>query len=328
MSIQVLPYVPSFGEKLASSFGQAAGDVAGAYFSGRKKQSAVERLEALRNPKAFLDPSLEATGTSPNPEAVTPKSKPFSIDEAIERYKLGEIAHGKGGGKLEYDAYLKNAELEENKRIQNSKENVEAHKLTADYREKILNGYEASKKTLSQLGRLEKLNKEGKLTSATVAKVADSFGIPLSILANPESEEFEKVSQDLLGGITQTFGNRILKVEVENFLKTIPTLMNSTEGRERVIRDLKILQEANQINYDAYKEVKKENGGKVPLDLHERVLEKTEGKLDELSNKFKEGFQTGQGQADNTVEITAPNGQRKRIPKNMLEQALQAGGTL
>jgi len=212
------------------------------------------------------------------------------------------------------------AQQEQARRQQERSREVEAFKSTNEYREKILSDYEASKSTINRLNRLETLNKENKLTTPLMAKLSEHLGIPLSVLSNPASEEFQKVSQDLMSNITKYYGNRILQVEVENFLKTIPTLMNSKEGKERVIKNMKLLLEPSKIAYDAYKEVGKESG-KTPMDLHEKVLEKMEPKLEKLAEEFKRG-------SGSFAIMIDPSGIERKVPRDKVDAFLQAGGVM
>jgi hypothetical protein len=118
------------------------------------------------------------------------------------------------------------------------------------------------------------------------------MGLPISILGNPDSEEFDKLSKDLLKNIRTYFGSRINQVEVENFLKTIPSLMNSQEGRERIINNLQMLLEPRKLMYDEYRNIKQESlksGERLPIDLQETILDKIKPQLDDLSKRFEMG---------------------------------------
>ena len=90
-----------------------------------------------------------------------------------------------------------------------------------------------------------------KLISATGAVFMETLGIPLGALDDPSSELFEKVSLDMLKGLPETYGNKIMKVEVENYLKTIPSLMNSPDGKRMIISNFLKLGEMKEVYYDA-----------------------------------------------------------------------------
>lgn len=161
-----------------------------------------------------------------------------------------------------------------------------------DFRKEVTSNYRDALETEMRLNRMEELNKSGTLTSPATALFLDKFGLPVSILGNPDSEEFDKLSKDLLKNIRTYFGARINVVEVENFLKTIPTLMNSPEGRERIINNLKMLLEPRKLMFEEYRKLKdesKKTGKSLPVDLEESVLEGITPQLNELATRFESG---------------------------------------
>jgi len=320
--VQVLPYVPSFGDRLIEKL-QGIGSKLGESLQQRfADESLVKILGAGSQPHpqgSQVQSLMNEDQTAQGSLAETDPLRLAQIHKAATRAR-GERAADNIVKSIQSQSKEKNKLAREARR-----EEVEAFKLTNEYREKVLDAYEGTKGTLMKLDRMEALNKEGKLTSAAAAKISESLGIPLSVLANPQSEEFQKLSQDLMSNITKYYGNRILQVEVDNFLKTIPTLMNSPEGRDRIIKNMKLLLEPNKLAYNAYKEISKE-GGKTPLNLHEKVLERLEPKLEKLSEEFK---QSSQNQQDsNFVMGKDPFGKLRQIPIDMIEEFTKAGGVL
>lgn len=149
------------------------------------------------------------------------------------------------------------------------------------------------KETNVRLDRMEKLLDSGKLDNPLFASGLDTlsngilgYGINLKSLQTPESQEFEKLSNDMLKGIQDIFGSRILKTEVDNFLKTIPTLSQSDAGKKAVIDNLKLLNEATITQDKIAKEIVKQNDGHIPPNLEVMVDEKLDPYLDELHQRF------------------------------------------
>ena len=215
----------------------------------------------------------------------------------------------------------------ENRRRQDeakSKAIPEAYKETREERKKILEQHKAYQDTKLRLDRMETLNNEGKLTTPLMSKTLDELGLPIGILGNPDTEEFQKLSQDLFKNIQSIFGNRILKIEVDNFAKTIPTLNNSKEGRQRIINNMRLLGEGQKLSYDAYKEVMK-GREYPPLDLMEKIDEKVSEKLDDLAERFKEVNKKKTNIPEGNIKVRAPNGILGSIPKENLEAAKAAG---
>jgi len=161
-----------------------------------------------------------------------------------------------------------------------------------DFRKEVTENYRDALETDMRLNRMAELNNTGQLTAPATAVLLDKLGLPVSILGNPDSEEFDKLSKDLLKNIRTYFGARINVVEVENFLKTIPSLMNSQEGRSRVISNLKMLLEPRKLMFDEYRRIREERlqqGKPLPIDLEESVIEGIKPQLDELSQRFEAG---------------------------------------
>jgi hypothetical protein len=144
-----------------------------------------------------------------------------------------------------------------------------------------------------RLDRMKKLIDTGKLSSPEAAAALDTLahgiwgvGINLKALQSPESQEFEKLSNDMLKGIQDIFGSRILKTEVDNFMKTIPTLLQSDAGKIAVIDNLKLLGEANIQEDKLAKQIVRANGGQVPPNLQELVDEQMGDYLDDVHERF------------------------------------------
>src|ERR1700691_5534961 len=93
---------------------------------------------------------------------------------------------------------------------------------------------------------------------------------------------------DFLSNAKDWFGGRVTNYEALNFLKSIPTLMNSQEGRREVIKKLRFMEQAKQLATQEMLDIEKENKGIPPLNLMEQVYERSGKKFDQLADKFKE----------------------------------------
>lgn len=191
-----------------------------------------------------------------------------------------------------------------------------------DYIEKVLTGLENYKRDKIVLDQMQKITNKGTLPKPMGVSLLNKLGIPLGVLENPDAEQFDKLSTELVKNIQGTFGSRILQSEVQLFMRSIPTLMNSAEGQKKLINQWQILNEGKKIYYDAYKDIKKENPKRLPRDLHEQVLERSEAKLELLANEFKKMNEPP------IVMMRGPDGKIRNVPREMIEQAIQAGGEL
>src|SRR6185437_7803706 len=262
---------------------------------GNQRQEKDKTIEAIENERGIIpgtykgtDPRIVAQITKPEKE---PKKTQSSQPIDPEQLKIIQQVRASPG----YDEL---DEVNQYRALTNagvSKENAETEaKLTGTQLQRKEHGVDKSydqqkpfiddttkravaweTETKPRLLQMQKMNNE-ELVSPTAATFLDALGIPLGALDNPSSELYQKVSQDLLKGLPETYGSRILKVEVDNFLKTIPTLMNSSEGRRMIASNMLKLGEMKEVYY---KEMRKEQmkyldeNKRFPKDFEQRVFD-------------------------------------------------------
>lgn len=174
-----------------------------------------------------------------------------------------------------------------------AKEELENRKESKKYLAQLNKEAKVAKENDMRLDRMSELIKTGKLSSPlfhntlkTLSHGLWGVGLDLHFLESPESQEFTKLSSDMIKGIKDIFGERVTNLDVESFLKTIPSLSQSNEGKQRIIRNLKISNQANKLKESTAKKIIKENGNNVPADLELLVEEQVNPKLDALAAKF------------------------------------------
>lgn len=221
--------------------------------------------------------------------------------------------------KLTQDQAFKLAQLQLQKEKMSAKEKADAFKLTKDERKEIASKARAARTNLQDLERLEELEREGKLDTPGYVEFLQRVGLDIPALMSPGSEEFQKIAQTFMRDAKTYLGARISNFELEQFLKTIPSLSQSPEGRKRVISNLKKLNRVALEYNKALHDVIKENKGVPPLDLSEKIDEKIDKRLDAITKKFKE---------DIAKEV--PPGQNKLITalQSILGSALGAPSAL
>jgi len=110
---------------------------------------------------------------------------------------------------------------------------------------------------------------------------------------NPDSEEYDKLVADMTKNARNYYGARITNFELNAFLKTIPTLLNSEKGRRRIINNLRVLMEPAKLERNAYQDAMRDwrRQGKqgVPFDIRERILERIQPQLETLADRFATG---------------------------------------
>lgn len=121
-------------------------------------------------------------------------------------------------------------------------------------------------------------NKEGELRPVFQAGLSE------------DAQEFQKLVADMINGAKDTFGARVTNFDLQAYLKRLPSLMNSAEGRQRIIRDLSLI---NQINITreqgALDEIEKAGPGKITYSTARSRAEKAnKPKYEELRKQFLE----------------------------------------
>lgn len=104
---------------------------------------------------------------------------------------------------------------------------------------------------------------------------------------SPNTEEFEKLSADFIKDAKGVFGSRITDADLKAFLKTVPTLAQTDQGKLKIISNIEAFNKASLAEEESLKEVIKEHKGKRPDNLQFLVQEKTRKKLDKFANEFE-----------------------------------------
>lgn len=228
----------------------------------------------------------------------TPAKQPEKAKEA-PRNRLAELLLSP---RLSPEQKLKVAALKQQKDIAqqkiSAKEQEEVNKETKPVYDQIQKEYKASRDTIKRLDLMEGLIKTGKLDSPgfvsnlkTLGHGIFGMGIDLSHALSPESQEFEKLSNDFIKNAKDYFGTRLTDADLKAFLKTIPTLSLTDEGKLRVMRNLREFADAAILKKQASDKVLKENAGRRPRDYEQQVESLVEPDLQKLAQKFKENSQ-------------------------------------
>lgn len=140
----------------------------------------------------------------------------------------------------------------------------------------ILEDLNKSKKLPKNLGRIN-VDKEGNLR--------------LPFLASEEAQRYVKTLNEFSAGAKGTFGARVTNFDLTQYMKRYPTLLNSEEGRNQLLQQMKLVNQLNSVYYKNLKKVYDKAGGvrKIDSDRAISFAEKlTEPTLDTLSKKFKQ----------------------------------------
>lgn len=277
------------------------------YLASDKAKTAY-KPEDLKRLQSFLEKEEPISAPSKTSEQTkAPSFKGLNAKQATEIAKLG---------------------LEQQKLAR--QERSEAFKETKALRDEIRTRKNSAKAKLEDLDRMEELEKEGKLDTAGYTEFLKRSGLDIPALLNEGSEEFNKIAANFVRDAKEYFGGRISNFEVEQFLKTVPSLSQSPEGRKRVIANLRRIEQLGVATYDAYKEVLRENNGVPPLDLGEQVDEKLDKKREAITERFKKDLAkpVPQGQNQIVTAIQTGLGSLVGAPSKLLSKAQSGLGAL
>lgn len=109
-----------------------------------------------------------------------------------------------------------------------------------------LGSLESEQRSLDLLSELDNSGKVGEgLNNLNINPFEGSLIIPK--LATSEEQLFVKTVNDFTVKAKDSFGARVTNFELDRFMQRLPTLANSREGRELIIRQMKIVNQINQL---------------------------------------------------------------------------------
>lgn len=144
-------------------------------------------------------------------------------------------------------------------------------------------------------------------------------------LASPEAQRFVKTVNDFTVNAKDSFGARVSNFELDRFMQRLPTLANSVEGREQIIKQMQIINEMNLLRNQALQDVFEEHGGirNIDYDAAERITDKmTKTRMNELKNDFKKIDSNLDKQFQKKIES-----EKKIVPKDHVAVQKADGST-
>ncbi|HTJ49058.1 MAG TPA: hypothetical protein VL443_06345 [Cyclobacteriaceae bacterium] len=200
------------------------------------------------------------------------------------------------------------------------KDRLEARAESKEFREKLRERTKAAKETLESLDRFEELEKEG-LPGAGYVEFLKNSGLDIPALVGAPAEEYNKIAANFIRGAKAVFGARLTDTDVEQFLKTVPSLSNSPEGRKRINANLKRIAQLEVLESDSAKEIIKANGGEIPFDFAEKVDDLVDKKRESVYKQFKKDLQKPVPKGESALATSLLSGAGKlvgRFPKAAL----------
>lgn len=159
-------------------------------------------------------------------------------------------------------------------------------------------------------------------------------------LASPEAQRFSKIVNDFTVNAKDSFGARVSNFELDRFMQRLPTLANSVEGREAIIRQMQIVNEMNLKRNKELQNVFEEHGGlrNIDYDQAQRIAEKNiTPKMTELKSEYRKVERNVDKQYDKVIDkkkkdlvppgrvMIEKDGKQFSVPKGQLKKAIDKG---
>lgn len=106
------------------------------------------------------------------------------------------------------------------------------------------------------------------LTASLISKDGTINDIAYSQLS-PRAQEAMKLIIDSTSGIKDTYGARVTNFDLATYLKKLPSLLNSPEGKQRILKDLKAINDISQVYNEGIQDVFEEAGGSDKISFSE-----------------------------------------------------------
>lgn len=310
--VQILPKRQSFGEILGQGLGaglsQGIGQAGQFGMEIAKEKMKQQRLQSYLTPKSQSEMGEQLQGEMPESQSL------YSQLDPQQRLALSQ----------EFPEVAR--EIREQEKI-GSREKLakrkEAFSETKDYRTHIADQARAAEELDPVLDQMEHLIKKGKLTNPIIAKLADKFG--LVGLLDPSSQQFQGLSVGFLSNAKNVFGARLTNLDVQTYLDKMPRLAQTNEGKKTIISNFRALGEASKVRNKIKNKIIKENHGVPPLDLEEKVSERTEPELDRLFDKFNKGFYKPSKTDSGKILMRNRDGILGEVPEEKIKEAIEKG---
>lgn len=151
----------------------------------------------------------------------------------------------------------------------------------------------------------------------------------LAGLVNPETQLYVKNLKQWLKGAKDFFGARVTNFDVSSFMAQLPSLLNSEQGRRLILKQMKYVNDLEQIHNNTLNEGLKKYGRKANynqvVDVVDRKVEDREKDLlDKINNLVQASdyinkFQENPEKFKGYVLMQSPDGKYKAVPEDKVE---------
>lgn len=316
--VQILPEVPGFGKQFAQNLGKGFStglDFTAQMMQERHKQNQrkkliegieggqsspqfKEQLGGEQSEQQFLEalPQIEQhLGRELTPKDI---DQLWSQAQQLQEHKQGQTRPEDSFEKAKKSALADEGELARiytAKGKEESKQRFQEKKEMEPKIEALQSKVNNLESEAMDFGRLNELfapeNDDDYPPSWAVGLFMKNGELNENILGNlsTNAQEAVKLIANRVTGLKDTFGSQITGFEVRKFMERLPSLLNSAEGRRRVLRDLDIGNEINQLHAQGVLDIIDRYGGagEISMSKAESIFKKENAKqLKELRQEY------------------------------------------
>lgn len=180
-------------------------------------------------------------------------------------------------------------------------------------------------KKLSALNKSQKLP-EGVERYLINPETGEFYGLAqIAGLVSPEVQEWVKTISRFQNRAKDTFGSRVTNFDLQSYMKQFPGLMNTDEGRTRILRMMDINYDLDKQYSSALKKVYQKYGlSRISQeDADELARGMVKNETDRLKTEYlgldsqnQQSFQEKTGLSGKTIDVMGPDGQMYEIDQS------------
>jgi len=196
------------------------------------------------------------------------------------------------------------------------KEQVAFHKESADYDKEVRESYKHAQKQVEAIKDIRDAIASGKVKPKSISNIFRGLGPIADKISNAftsaEQGQFEAAMPLLLEGWKEVFGVRLSDADLKILESKLPSIGKDPKANKSILDIIEKYAKPNILRAEIARDIKKKNKGLRPLAFEDKVEEELEKRLE----------------SEKTVIMIDPNGKRRKVPKNRVDELLKAGGKL
>lgn len=197
------------------------------------------------------------------------------------------------------------------------------------YNQELQSAEKQHKLKSQSLDRLEKLNLKG-VTGKPFEKILEKSG--LINLTSEGRREFAADVKNLITDIRSILGSQFSQFEFSTILNAYPSADFSKEANASIIKNLKEFQDIRNKEFEIAKQIKKENGGKIPPDfqalVNQGVEQYAQSKIPEIKENSRKIMNEEYGISEGNVLMFDPQGEPLNVSPDQVEYFESLGAVL